>query len=570
MFFRLPYAIALILAIGLAGFGALYSVSIQSVNLSGSHSPSDDQESVAAGNSHNIHNSTPTVQAFPQSFIKAIEECHQAYRQTAGAEYPRMLRAMRTPGGNADAISIALGNLMQRHYEEQILSSLTALKSAEEQLQKQTDTHNSLRERLSRYGAIIGRNAQMFSTTEPMSLLQLWFNDYPDEQTLYTELIQGVTPHRKESVLISGSNTDTSRSSDKRNTDSITNGGKNAEGARSDTEGSWATYPIIGEGVDAALKRYEMTRASLEPCKVGKMRGMTSFFKAMLYRPGSKIEIAGIEVFILDEKVVGFWYGAGSAEMNAEYAQLVLNDAKAVYSHLKEITVKGESLADKDGNPIAFTAWNLDMGMLVCLEAVSGKFYETFELAGFKNAKKKLSGGVPALVGSPTPTFDKRNTESSAPGGKPPEFKAGDKVRITRAATLTFNGKTYRDAAIGDRFNVLAYRPAEKRVYLGLRDSEGKDFAVAVEEDAVEFVRAAVNRAPTAAKAIGNTSATDQRAMAAKVAAEVARLRKNADVIDHPNRLFPNDTSNEERAAQLRAQADALEQQTGLPTGRAR
>ena len=141
------------------------------------------------------------------------------------------------------------------------------------------------------------------------------------------------------------------------------------------------------------------------------------------------------------------------------------------------------------------------------------------------------------------------------------DFKAGDEVQITRAAPLTFNGKTYRDATIGDRFKVLAYRPAEKRVYLGLRDSEGKDFAVAVEEDAVEFVRAAVNRAPTDAKAIGNTSAMDDRVMAAKVAAEVARLRKNAAAIDHPNRLFPNDTSNEERAAQLRAQADALEQQ---------
>jgi hypothetical protein len=58
-------------------------------------------------------------------------------------------------------------------------------------------------------------------------------------------------------------------------------------------------------------------------------------------------------------------------------------------------------------------------------------------------------------------------------------------------------------------------------------------------------------------KALGEASA----ASASKVAAarEIARYRKNAEVADQPNRLRPNDTSGQARAAEDRRKADTLE-----------
>lgn len=45
-----------------------------------------------------------------------------------------------------------------------------------------------------------------------------------------------------------------------------------------------------------------------------------------------------------------------------------------------------------------------------------------------------------------------------------------------------------------------------------------------------------------------------------KTSAEATRLRRNAEVIDRPNPLHPEDHSNEERARKLREQADSLEE----------
>lgn len=187
--------------------------------------------------------------------------------------------------------------------------------------------------------------------------------------------------------------------------------------------------------------------------------------------------------------------------------------------------------------------------------------------------------------------------------GKPREFKAGDLVEITRAAPLSYNGKTYRDAAIGDRFKVLAYRPVEKRVYLVLRGSDGQDIAVAVEDDAVTVVplperaiaaarlgqikeaavliQAAINTAPgnmelaeiqrtvlAVAKATEDmASANQQRAFAMR---EATNLEHGAAAIDRPNALFPKDTSNQMHAEVMRRQAQRLldESETALRTAK--
>ena len=135
-------------------------------------------------------------------------------------------------------------------------------------------------------------------------------------------------------------------------------------------------------------------------------------------------------------------------------------------------------------------------------------------------------------------------------------FADGDKVRIRRAAPMFFGSEQFREGIEGELFKVLAYRTELKKVFVLAKGKDGRDIALGIDADAVELARAAVR------SATGSSGTSDnQKAMAANIAAEVVRLRKNADVIDRPNPLIPNDTSNQARAAKLRAQADALERQ---------
>ncbi len=136
---------------------------------------------------------------------------------------------------------------------------------------------------------------------------------------------------------------------------------------------------------------------------------------------------------------------------------------------------------------------------------------------------------------------------------------------MIRQATLTFNGKPFKEVQPGGTFEVVASRPAEKRVYLKVKDATGKEIALAADEDAVELVQGHVKGVTEAPDSVANSNVADQRMDASKVAAEVARLRKNANAIDRPNPLLPNDTSNQKRAAKMRAQADTLERKGRLP-----
>lgn len=67
-------------------------------------------------------------------------------------------------------------------------------------------------------------------------------------------------------------------------------------------------------------------------------------------------------------------------------------------------------------------------------------------------------------------------------------FATGSRIELSRSVTLTFKGKPYGRAHKGDKFTVEIHRPSERRVYLRVRDREGQDIALAVEQDAVRSV----------------------------------------------------------------------------------
>ena len=177
-------------------------------------------------------------------------------------------------------------------------------------------------------------------------------------------------------------------------------------------------------------------------------------------------------------------------------------------------------------------------------------------------------------------------------------FAEGDQIKITRAVPLYFRSEKLRAGAEGETFKVLAYRPDQRKVFVLSKGKNGKDVALSIDEAAVQLVPAdpvaALVAAKTAmdAKRFADASAViaaalrtnpgdaslssalsavreieaapkaieSAKATAGRTAADITRIRKNARVIDHPNALFPNDTSNESRAAAMREQADALEQ----------
>lgn len=177
------------------------------------------------------------------------------------------------------------------------------------------------------------------------------------------------------------------------------------------------------------------------------------------------------------------------------------------------------------------------------------------------------------------------------------DFQKGDRVTITRSEKLFFLDREFRTAAAGEVFTVAGYRPELKKVFLLSKDEKGREIAVSVIETAVasapikpaqimsdartavrvrnftealRIVQQAQTSAPNSAEL--NQFATEikrlkdadaafkaAKTQAAQIAGEVARLRRNANVADRPNLLNANDTSNQDRAERIRAQADAME-----------
>ena len=177
-------------------------------------------------------------------------------------------------------------------------------------------------------------------------------------------------------------------------------------------------------------------------------------------------------------------------------------------------------------------------------------------------------------------------------------FAEGDQIKVKRATPMLFRAEKFRDANEGETFNVLAYRPELKKVFVLSKGKDGKDVALSIDETAVQLVPAdpvaalAAAKTAMAAKRFADASAVIAAAMrtnpgdaslssalsavketeagskaiviakatAGRTAADIIRIRKNASVIDHPSALFSDDTSNQTRAAAMQKHADALEQ----------
>lgn len=176
-------------------------------------------------------------------------------------------------------------------------------------------------------------------------------------------------------------------------------------------------------------------------------------------------------------------------------------------------------------------------------------------------------------------------------------FQKGDEVKLTKPAPLNFRDQKFRDGKEGDMLSVVAHRPDLKKVFVLAKDKTGKDIALSVAEDAIVLVPKDTTKlqeqAITAAKsgkfdeasrlieqalrhdrsnhqlaqiksAILAASTAKQRLALAKAgqgnaATAAAQKRRNAAAADRPNRLNPNDTSNRERAARMREEADQME-----------
>lgn len=83
------------------------------------------------------------------------------------------------------------------------------------------------------------------------------------------------------------------------------------------------------------------------------------------------------------------------------------------------------------------------------------------------------------------------------------EFKPGTRVVLLKDSTLYFNSTPGRPGKAGEAFNVAAFRPTEKRVYLLAKDQSGRDIALWVPQDAVKVMPPAGK--PTLATFIGRS-----------------------------------------------------------------
>ena len=177
------------------------------------------------------------------------------------------------------------------------------------------------------------------------------------------------------------------------------------------------------------------------------------------------------------------------------------------------------------------------------------------------------------------------------------DFQPNDQVSLKKDGPLLFLDKPLRQGMVGETFKVLAYQPAQKKVFLATKDPAGKEIAVSVTEDSVGLVPAdktkvqadvlaAVSRQQyTSAKALldqalraspddadlrSTSTALETLVKSAAqlnqvtisqrtVADDLQRRRRNADVTDHPNLLDAQDQSGRQRAAEIRTEANKLE-----------
>jgi len=181
------------------------------------------------------------------------------------------------------------------------------------------------------------------------------------------------------------------------------------------------------------------------------------------------------------------------------------------------------------------------------------------------------------------------------------QFAPEDEVRLRRDEPLRFRDSVFRQGKAGEVFKVVKYDRAGGIVFLLAHGSDGKPFALrcpdaalesapkdvwallreglnAMQQGDLEFARMRFVRASTGAEVddvavkLALHCETLHKAAAEVLGAretqrqmlvEVARLRRNAQVVDRPS-LIPNDTSNQVRAEEIRTRAVALKEKSDL------
>jgi hypothetical protein len=179
----------------------------------------------------------------------------------------------------------------------------------------------------------------------------------------------------------------------------------------------------------------------------------------------------------------------------------------------------------------------------------------------------------------------------------PTAFEKDMEVRLLRDEPLYFKSQVHRSAKQGETFTVLAHQPGSGKVFIAADRKEGR-IALSVAEGALERVvpgpetvikeiaeayeRGEIAKAADLAmraaqmdpqrktyanlaehlRALGSGTAeiAKTKAAATESLQKAAQLRRNAAVIDRPNRLVPSDNSGPTRAAAMRSQAEALEE----------
>lgn len=336
-------------------------------------------------------------------------------------------------------------------------------------------------------------------------------------------------------------------------TDLGTLGGKESAGYGINDRGQVAGYADTAEGAQHAVRWTGTT-----PEDLGTLGGRNS----QAYGINAAGDVVGMSDIKGDETQHAFLYSGGRM-----YDLTSLLPPGSGITNLS-INIQGSSIND--------------LGQI----AASGVWHGSDHALRLDPVSRSISEKLPPL--------SEKDTKPPTPSAKSAvaaNFNTGDDVRIIRQATLTFNGKPFKEVQPGGTFKVAASRPAEKRIYLQIKDATGKAIAVAVEDDAVvrvslseraieaartgnpkealSLIQAARKTEPTnsdlarisgiifeVANATENLKAAAQQQSLAM--ARVVQLEKNAKVANSPNALDSNDTSYRQRAAKILAEAETL------------
>ena len=188
-------------------------------------------------------------------------------------------------------------------------------------------------------------------------------------------------------------------------------------------------------------------------------------------------------------------------------------------------------------------------------------------------------------------------TRGQAPENALATRKPYDLVELTAPAPLDFLGKALRVGAVGERFQVIQVRPAEKRIFLLDADANGKQIAVSVSQSSVRLVDSGENQIAQKLRVLAAEDSTDRamsflaevvlnrpdlvgvkkiqalgtqlaiarqnavvaRKNATTAQSEAKRMRRNADIAEQPS-MLGIDPYKVFRAEEIRTKARQFEE----------